>query len=251
MALDQLDSIISELEAQLGLQPGQEVSAEALAAGATPAAGAPGPAAPANGKAAKGGKGAKDKGGTEKKQKSKGGKKSAPARDPNQPMITRLDIRVGQIEEVWHVEGSDKLFAEKINVGEEEPRLICSGLREFYDLEQMQGRRILVFCNLKPRKMGEYKSQGMVLCAEKEVDGKRCVEFVDPPEGAAVGERITYPSLEGEPWVPNQVQKHKVLEAVFPGLRADAQGVATWEGHPFTTAAGPCAAPTLRDCELH
>jgi len=71
------------------------------------------------------------------------------------------------------VEGSDKLFGEKIDVGEAEPRTVCSGLRQFYQLEDLQDRNILVFCNLKPRKMGNTKSHGMVLCAEKEVEGER------------------------------------------------------------------------------
>ena len=168
-----------------------------------------------------------------------------------QPEATYLDIRVGKIVEAWAAEDSEHLFVERIDVGEDEPRLICSGLREFYALEDLRDRRVLVFCNLKPRKMGGNKSQGMVLCGEKEVDGARRVEFVEPPPAAAVGERVAFGDLAGEPQSANFVQKKKVLEKVFPDLRGGADGVAAWKGNAMTTSAGPCTLPTLRDCELH
>uniref|UniRef100_A0A7S1XLC1 tRNA-binding domain-containing protein n=1 Tax=Phaeomonas parva TaxID=124430 RepID=A0A7S1XLC1_9STRA len=248
MARVMLDDMIAELEGQLGVAPGADPTLEtkAVPTAAPPAPTGAAPVPPAEGKKKKDKKKAKGDGG-----KNKGGGGGKGAVDENQPLITRLDIRVGQIVEVWEVEGSDKLFGEKIDVGEEEPRTICSGLRQFYTLEQMQGRRILVFCNLKPRKMGAVKSNGMVLCAEAEVNGARHVEFVDPPADAAVGERLTFEGLSGEPWVPNQIQKKKVLEGVFPGLRVNTGGEATWEGSRFMTTAGVCTAPTLTDCEMH
>ena len=41
--------------------------------------------------------------------------------DPNQNVFTQVDIRVGQIVKVWEHEGSDKLFCEEIDIGEEKP----------------------------------------------------------------------------------------------------------------------------------
>lgn len=40
--------------------------------------------------------------------------------------------------------------------------MIASGLRAFYSLEEMQGRRVIVLANLKPRNIGGFKSNGMV-----------------------------------------------------------------------------------------
>lgn len=40
--------------------------------------------------------------------------------------------------------------------------MIASGLRAFYSLEEMQGRRVLVLANLKARNIGGFKSEGMV-----------------------------------------------------------------------------------------
>ncbi|KAF1784734.1 NAD(P)-binding domain [Phytophthora cactorum] len=89
----------------------------------------------------------------------------APAADPNQPEITKLDIRVGKIVKVWKHETADKLYCEEIDVGEDEPRHIASGLVYHYSLEEMQDRRVLVLCNLKPRNLVGFRSHGMVMCA--------------------------------------------------------------------------------------
>jgi aminoacyl tRNA synthase complex-interacting multifunctional protein 1 len=67
--------------------------------------------------------------------------------------ISSLDIRVGQIVRVWPHESADKLFCEEILVGEDQPRLIASGLRPFYSLEEMQNQRVLVLANLKARNL--------------------------------------------------------------------------------------------------
>ena len=53
--------------------------------------------------------------------------------DPNQNVFTQVDIRVGKIVKVWEHEGSDKLFCEEIDVGEDKPRQIASGLRAYYN----------------------------------------------------------------------------------------------------------------------
>lgn len=50
--------------------------------------------------------------------------------------VSKLDIRVGKIVDVNVVEGSEKLYVEKIDVGEAEPRQICSGLRLFIPIER-------------------------------------------------------------------------------------------------------------------
>ena len=55
----------------------------------------------------------------------------------------------------------------------------------------------------------------------------------------------------GEPATPAQIEKKKVMEAVLPGLVSKA-GIATFEGAPLVTSAGPCAVPTLVDgASLH
>ncbi|KDO23191.1 hypothetical protein SPRG_09999 [Saprolegnia parasitica CBS 223.65] len=176
---------------------------------------------------------AKTEGKAKKDEKPKKEKKAAapaPVADA-QPDITKLDIRVGKIVKVWKHETADKLYCEEIDVGEDAPRQIASGLVKHYSLEQMEGRMCLVMCNLKPRALVGFKSHGMVLCA--------------PPAAAKPGERIVYEGLTGEPLSPAQVEKQKVLVAAGEGLKSDAHGIAMWKDHKFMTSAGPCSSPSI------
>lgn len=155
--------------------------------------------------------------------------------------VSKLDIRVGVITKAWFHEEADKLFCEEIDIGEESgPRQIASGLRAHYNLEDLEGQRVLVLTNLKTRKLVGFPSHGMVMCAASE-DGTK-VEFIEPPEGAQIGERVMVEGYDGEPATENQIIKKKMLDAIFPDLVTDDSGVATFKGSPFMTSAGPCIA---------
>lgn len=98
---------------------------------------------------------------------TKAGAKNIPAAAATAPVDDgphRLDIRVGQIVEVSKHPDADTLYVEKIDLGEDAPRTIVSGLAKFVPIEQMQNRFVAVLCNLKPAKMRGVESQGMVLC---------------------------------------------------------------------------------------
>ncbi len=151
--------------------------------------------------------------------------------------ISKLDIRVGVITKAWEHPEADKLFCEEIDLGEDTgPRQIASGLKEYYKVDDLIGRKVLVLANLKSRKLVGFPSHGMVLCASS--DGE--VQFVEPPEGAQVGERIMVDGFSGEPATENQVIKKKMLESIFPDLKTNGEGVATYKGIPLRTTAGIC-----------
>ena len=82
----------------------------------------------------------------------------------------------------------------------------------------------------------------MVLCAaEKKEDGTEKVEFVEPPEGAPLGEIINFEGLPPpEPFTGAQVEKKKVFQACADGMKTTDEGIAAWNGHAFMTSAGPC-----------
>lgn len=163
--------------------------------------------------------------------------------------ISKLDIRVGVINQAWEHEEADKLFCEEIDIGEEGgPRQIASGLRAHYSVDDLPGQRVLVLANLKARKLVGFSSHGMVLCASSSDDGNK-VRFVEPPEGAAIGERVTVAGFDGEPATENQIIKKKMLEAIFPDLKTNADGVATYKGVPLFTSAGPCK-PTFPNADI-
>jgi aminoacyl tRNA synthase complex-interacting multifunctional protein 1 len=66
------------------------------------------------------------------------------------------------------------------------------------------------------------------------------VEFVTPPEGAKVGERVSFAGHAGEAAAPSRMDKKKIFEAVAPGLVVGEKGVCTYKGIPFMTSAGEC-----------
>jgi methionine--tRNA ligase beta chain len=173
-------------------------------------------------------------------------KGSAPAPVSADIDISKLDIRVGVIKKAWLHEEADKLFCEEIDIGEDAPRQIASGLRAHYQLEDLEGQRVLVLANLKARKLVGFPSHGMVMCAS-DSDGN--VKFVEPPTDAAIGERIMVEGYDGEPATENQVIKKKMLEQIFPDLKTNGSGIACYKGVPLSTSAGPCQ-PTLPNADV-
>ena len=150
------------------------------------------------------------------KQRSQHAAEAAPAEIPP---FAKLDVRVGRIVEAWEHPDSDKLWCEKIDVGEEEPREIASGLRAYYATkEDMEGRAVLVVCNLKEAKLAGFKSNGMVLCASSE--DKSTVAFVEPPADSKPGERVVCEGMMVEPASPNQVKKKKLMEGAAAQAKA-------------------------------
>jgi len=187
-----------------------------------------------------------------KKEKKAQNKKASQAgmgksgSDENQPDFTKIDIRVGLITKVWLHPDADKLFCEEIDVGEDEPRQIASGLRGHYELSEMEDRKVLVVCNLKAANIVGFKSFGMVLAAKAENN----VELVIPPEGASIGERVYVDGLSGEPITSAQVKKKKVWETVSSKLRSNGKMEATWDGQVIMTSAGVCSIPSLENAPI-
>ena len=196
--------------------------------------------------------------GTKSKKEGKSSKsKKAVAPPPvttEEITINSLDLRVGEIVHVEVHPNADKLYCEDIAIGEESPRKIASGLVPYYTLEQMQGRRLIVVANLKPRNLVGFKSNGMVLCASSEdADGNRRVEFVDPPSDAPIGARVYAPDLgHGDPLGVNQCDKKKAFALIAPDLSINEDGHMVWKGHRVVCGdnQGPCVAPSLRNCPV-
>lgn len=179
---------------------------------------------------------------------SKAGQKNTVANN-DQPEFTKIDIRVGKIKKVWNHPNADKIFCEEIDVAEDSgPRQIASGLRGHYELSDMQDKKVLVVCNLKPAKIAGFSSSGMVLAAKSE-DGSK-VELISPPEDSAIGERVFIEGLSGEPFSPAQVKKRKAWDSMAKNLKTGAHGVATWNGKEILTSAGKCAAASLEGVSI-
>ena len=103
---------------------------------------------------------------------------------------SKLDLRVGQIVEVEEIEGADKLWKLSIDVGDEiGNKTVCAGLKEYYSKEDLMDKKIILFCNLAPRKMRGIESQGMLLAAVNEDHSE--VVLISPEKDIAVGSRVS------------------------------------------------------------
>jgi len=164
----------------------------------------------------------------------KKGGAAQPATDEIIP--SRLNMKVGKIVEVSKHPDSDKLYVEKIDLGEPAPRTIVSGLVDFVPLEAMQDRMVVVLCNLKPAKMRGIESAGMVLCGSRE-DPKE-VEPLAVPEGSQPGDKVFVDSYEiGD---PDEVlnPKKKVWDKISVDLKVSADGSAQWQSNQLMTVKG-------------
>ena len=103
--------------------------------------------------------------------------------------FTRVDLRIALIVAAEAVEGSDKLLRLTLDVGEGRLRNVFSGIKAWYQPEQLTGKLTVMVANLAPRKMKFGISEGMVLAASSDDDGGG-VYLLDPWPGARPGMRV-------------------------------------------------------------
>lgn len=97
----------------------------------------------------------------------------------------KVELKVGTILEAEAVEGSEKLIKLQVDLGEENPRQILSGIRKWYKPESLIGKQVLIVANLEPRMMMGLESQGMI-CAVGEDKPILLKPFKKVPNGAKV-----------------------------------------------------------------
>ncbi len=76
----------------------------------------------------------------------------------------KLDIRVGKVVEVDAVPGAKKLIKVKMDIGGE-IRQTVAGLGQYYQLEDLADKEVIVVTNLQPRKIYGIESEVMLLAA--------------------------------------------------------------------------------------
>ncbi len=89
----------------------------------------------------------------------------------------KVEMVVGKVLECKKHPDADKILVFNVDFGYEQ-RQILSGVAEFYKPEELVGRKVIAVLNLKPRKIRGLESNGMLLSAVKEKDGKEELELV-------------------------------------------------------------------------
>ncbi|MBN1593822.1 MAG: methionine--tRNA ligase subunit beta, partial [Candidatus Coatesbacteria bacterium] len=79
--------------------------------------------------------------------------------------FAKVQLVVGEITNAEPVEGSQKLLKLAVDIGDE-VRQAVAGMREFYEPDEMVGKKVIFLANLAPAKIFGIESQGMILAAE-------------------------------------------------------------------------------------
>lgn len=80
----------------------------------------------------------------------------------------QTSLKVGTVVSAEEVPKSKKLLLLQVDVGEQLPRQVLAGIREWYNAEEMLGTQVCVVANLKPATLMGLKSEGMLLAAKDE-----------------------------------------------------------------------------------
>ena len=104
--------------------------------------------------------------------------------------FSAIDLRLGRILAAEPIEGSDKLLKLIIDLGEEKPRTIFSGIKAAIPCERLVGKLTPVVANLAPRKMKFGISEGMLLTAADESGQQAGMFLLEAEPGAQAGMKV-------------------------------------------------------------
>jgi len=96
-------------------------------------------------------------------------------------------LKIGTILEAEEVPKSKKLLKLQVDVGEDKPRQILAGIKEFYSADELVGTQACVVANLKPAKLMGMISEGMLLAAKDE-DG---LHLLRPESSKKAGTKVS------------------------------------------------------------
>ena len=119
----------------------------------------------------------------------------APAAKPVLPNVSidefaKCDMRVCKVLSCEAVKKSEKLLKFQLDDGSGTPRQILSGIHKFYEPEELIGKTVVAILNLPPRKMMGQDSNGMLLSAVQEVDGKEQLHLLMLDDSVPAGAQL-------------------------------------------------------------
>jgi len=100
--------------------------------------------------------------------------------------FAKIDLRIAKVVKAEAVEGADRLLSLELDVGGV-TRNVLAGIATAYRPEQLLGKTVVYFANLKPRKMRFGVSEGMILAAGT---GGRDIFMLTADAGARPGDEI-------------------------------------------------------------
>ena len=104
--------------------------------------------------------------------------------------FSKSDFRAVKIETCEEVPKSKKLLKFTLNDGTDRKRTILSGIHEYYEPEDLIGKTAIAIVNLPPRKMMGIDSEGMLISAVHEEDGREGLNLLMVDDRIPAGAKL-------------------------------------------------------------
>jgi methionyl-tRNA synthetase len=101
--------------------------------------------------------------------------------------FAKIDLRIAKVAKAERVEGADKLLRLQLDMGGLQ-KTVLAAIAQAYTLEQLDGKTVIYFANLKPRQMRFGLSEGMILAAGT---GGKDIFMLTADAGAKLGQKVT------------------------------------------------------------
>lgn len=116
---------------------------------------------------------------------------TVPATEPIKPECTiddfaKIDLRIAKVVKAESVAGADKLLRMQLDVGGPQ-KTVLAAIATAYKPEQLSGKLVIYFANLKPRQMRFGLSEGMILAAGS---GGKDIYMLSVDPGANPGQKV-------------------------------------------------------------
>ncbi|OYP53093.1 methionine--tRNA ligase subunit beta [Lachnotalea glycerini] len=98
----------------------------------------------------------------------------------------KLNLRIGKIIEFEEVKKSKKLLCCKVRIGNR-TRQILSGIKGYYEMDELVGKQVLVLENIQPATMAGMQSEGVILSAE---DSEGNLALLVPDKNVDTGDEV-------------------------------------------------------------
>lgn len=108
----------------------------------------------------------------------------------NYDYFSKIKLKVGTILSAEDIPGKDKLYLVKVDVGEDTPRTLLAGIKQYYAKDELINKQIIVIVNLEPRKLAGQFSQGMMLASVETNEAVEKIALLTPDKKMKNGANI-------------------------------------------------------------
>ena len=104
--------------------------------------------------------------------------------------FAKVEMTVCKVLACENVEKSEKLLKFQLDDGSGVNRQILSGIAKFYNAADLVGKTVVACTNLPPRKMMGHESNGMIISAIRDVDGKEELHLLMLDDSVPAGAKL-------------------------------------------------------------